>query len=169
MLVRAWLPLAILLTAAVPSVGADITNGNVVPFGVDSPGAPQAYCTIVQTAPASVGNPAHCEVFNGFLKSVGVLRLRIVGEAHARTYVDLVNGNSHTQLADLQCEAKPEVTPFDKLQRGDIAVGFEYALCSKLFSTFGQSGTFELRLLIDGPGRASATAWLERPPTVSLP
>lgn len=167
--VRALLPLAVLLIATAPSAGADITNGNVVPFGVDANGAPQAYCFIAQTAPATAGNPSHCEVFNAFVKNVNVLRMRVVGQAHARAYVDLVNGNHHTQIVDLHCEATPQVTSTTDLARGDVSTGFDYKLCSKLFSATPLTGTVELRLLMDGPGNATTTTWLERAPTVSLP
>ncbi|MFA5862046.1 MAG: hypothetical protein WDA16_10170 [Candidatus Thermoplasmatota archaeon] len=142
------LALGMLALALLPLAVADLPIGGGAPYGL--PGAPQAYCTVLQTTAHTPSQAARCDV-RAFLTGVQLIRVRLVGEGHALAYADQSMGAFVYQWGPVQCSADAT--------HGNLAPGACSA--SSLVNLAGATAQFHMILLVDGPGHASATATLE--------
>lgn len=147
MMGRHFLACVVLVAALAPVAGADLTLSGGAPYGV--PELPQAYCAVVQTTSHTSTQPARCDVSTQ-ATGVQLIRVRLVGEGHALTYADQGMGVV-TQWGPIQCSADAT--------HGNVAPG----VCSTalVVNPTGVTAPFHMILLVDGPGRAVATATLE--------
>lgn len=150
-------PLAVglLALALLPLAVADLPLSGGAPYGL--PGAPEAYCSILQTEAHTFAHAARCDV-RAELMGVQLLRLRLVGEGHAFTYADQDVGPYSIQWGPVECSADAT--------HGNVAPGACEA--TSLVDPAVGAAKFHMILLVDGPGHAAATATLENV-VVSLP
>ena len=162
-LARAAAPLLLACLLLPPRVGADGFGGSA-PLGLDGPHVPQAYCVVVQNRPAPATAPERCTVTDVAVRGAHVLRVRIWGEGHVFTWTDQHLGNkSFKQFGPLECSSDLTAPSWSDLVRLDPDVPASKTCVLLLSGTAsGISGTFNLHVFVDGPGRAVVAVDLER-------